>query len=660
MLRKYVPESVKNRILLSVTVIMLVTIAVPAVQFYKLFLRSTVEQMIEKGLQVHASISYALDARGQAMEMLASMVATNQTIVEYFAAGDRERLFEVTAPLYKDFQEKYQVNVFHYHLPPATSFLRLHKPEKFGDDLSSFRHTVTRANSTQKPLFGLEQGKYGLSSRAVVPITSNGRHLGTVEVGIALNDALLKQLKAIYKTEISLIAPDGAGFKYIAKTHNLTIPEKMFPYLKTLFASNTTASRQVAKDGKNLVTTYGPIKDFAGNTVAILAVPIDITANIAKAKKSVFFILAVCAVLLVGAILVVYFLFNSMVNRPINGLVKHMTKASQGDLTTTEKENKPTAQESDNEFVKLTSHFHLLLKSVATMVGDIAAGSKNLSEKSTVLMSVSGELASGATNTAERSQAVSAAAEEMSTNMNSVAAASEQAAANVNSMRSATEEISSTVNEIQHNTEQAKTITGTAVTQAEEISNKVDELGDAAKDIGKVTETITEISSQTNLLALNATIEAARAGEAGKGFAVVANEIKDLARQTADATGEIKNRIEGIQNSTYSTVEGIRKITGIISEIDSIVFSIASALEEQNLTMQELSANIQQAGDGIGEVSENVAQSSAVSGSIASDVVEVNNAANEISKSSEQVRNEASALQQLSAELQEMVTRFTI
>lgn len=90
MLRKIVPESVKNRILLSVTVIMLATIAVPALQFYKVFLRSTVEQMIEKGLQVHASISYALDSRGQAMEMLASMVAKNQTIIDYFEAGERK------------------------------------------------------------------------------------------------------------------------------------------------------------------------------------------------------------------------------------------------------------------------------------------------------------------------------------------------------------------------------------------------------------------------------------------------------------------------------------------------------------------------------------------------------------------------------------------
>ena len=132
----------------------------------------------------------------------------------------------------------------------------------------------------------------------------------------------------------------------------------------------------------------------------------------------------------------------------------------------------------------------------------------------------------------------------MSSNMASVAAATEETATNVNVMTTATEEITTTVGEIQQSTLSAKEITGDAVKQASDIVNKVDELGVAAQDIGKVTETITEISAQTNLLALNATIEAARAGEAGKGFAVVANEIKDLAKQTADATGEIKTRIE--------------------------------------------------------------------------------------------------------------------
>lgn len=135
----------------------------------------------------------------------------------------------------------------------------------------------------------------------------------------------------------------------------------------------------------------------------------------------------------------------------------------------------------------------------------------------------------------EKANSVAAAAEKMSVNMDSVAAASEETSVNVNMVAAAVEEMFTTITEIASNTEKTKTITGTAVIQSQNASTQIYELGVAAQEVGKVTETITEISEQTNLLALNTIIEAACAGEAGKGFAVVANEIKDLAKQTSDA-----------------------------------------------------------------------------------------------------------------------------
>jgi methyl-accepting chemotaxis protein len=191
-----------------------------------------------------------------------------------------------------------------------------------------------------------------------------------------------------------------------------------------------------------------------------------------------------------------------------------------------------------------------------------------------------------------RSNSVAGAAEAMSATMNSVAAASEQTATNVNMVASATEEMTATVQEIAHNSEKARTITESAVTQAGSASQKVGELGRAANEISNVTEVITEISEQTNLLALNATIEAARAGEAGKGFAVVANEIKELAKQTAQATQEIKAKIEGIQGSTAGTVNQIEQITGVINEVNEIVGTIATAVEEQAATSREITEQL--------------------------------------------------------------------
>lgn len=114
------------------------------------------------------------------------------------------------------------------------------------------------------------------------------------------------------------------------------------------------------------------------------------------------------------------------------------------------------------------------------------------------------------------------------------------------------------------------------------------ELASAADKLGKVTETITEISEQTNLLALNATIEA------GKGFAVVANEIKDLAKQTADATMEIKALIDNVQNTTAITGNGINSIPEVIGGVNDTIPGIATAVEEQTATTNEIVQNIAQ------------------------------------------------------------------
>jgi methyl-accepting chemotaxis protein len=144
--------------------------------------------------------------------------------------------------------------------------------------------------------------------------------------------------------------------------------------------------------------------------------------------------------------------------------------------------------------------------------------------------------------------------------------------------------MTATVWEIAQNSGKARVITETAVTKANSASKKVNELGQAALDIRKVTEAITESADQTNLLALNATIEVVRAGEAGKGFAVVANATKELARQIATATQQIKSRIEGIQNSTNETVVENGQISKVNDEVNDIVSTIATAVEEQSFS----------------------------------------------------------------------------
>jgi methyl-accepting chemotaxis protein len=185
-------------------------------------------------------------------------------------------------------------------------------------------------------------------------------------------------------------------------------------------------------------------------------------------------------------------------------------------------------------------------------------------------------------------------------------------------------------------------------------------LNQAAQAIGKVTETITTISDQTKLLALNATIEAARAGAAGKGFAVVAHEIKELARQTADATEDIKAKINGIQASTGATLDDLGRISRVIEQVSQIVNTIASAIEQQSSVTKDIARNVGEAATGVKGANEQVSQISNVALSVSKDIATVNQAAADISSGSGQVSTSAAQLSSLADELKALVGQFQI
>jgi methyl-accepting chemotaxis protein len=166
--------------------------------------------------------------------------------------------------------------------------------------------------------------------------------------------------------------------------------------------------------------------------------------------------------------------------------------------------------------------------------------------------------------------------------------------------------MASSVNEISRQVQDSARMAGEAVGEARKTNDRVSELSKAAARIGDVVELINNIAGQTNLLALNATIEAARAGEAGRGFAVVAAEVKALAEQTAKATGEIGQQINGIQSATQDSVNAIKEISGTIEKLSEISSAIAAAVEEQGAATQEISRNVQQAAQGTQQVSSNI------------------------------------------------------
>jgi methyl-accepting chemotaxis protein len=242
------------------------------------------------------------------------------------------------------------------------------------------------------------------------------------------------------------------------------------------------------------------------------------------------------------------------------------------------------------------------------------------------------------------SQQMSASADETATQANVVSAASEQVAANVQTVATGADEMGASIKEIAKNTADATRVATAAVKTAEATNETIGKLGQSSAEIGQVIKVITSIAQQTNLLALNATIEAARAGEAGKGFAVVANEVKELAKETAKATEDISRKIEAIQGDTKGAVAAIGQISSVIVQINDIQNTIASAVEEQSATTNEISRNLAEAAHGSTDITRNI-------GGVAE-------AARTTTAGATDTQKSAQSLERMSAELQGLIAQF--
>jgi len=507
------------------------------------------------------------------LTMSIKTIASNSNVVKYFEAKNRPALIKELLPLFQnELKPNYHIKQFQFHTFPATSFLRLHKPEKFGDDLSAFRGTVLAVNELHKPAIGIEVGRGGPGLRTVYPIFgSNKEYIGSVEFGGSLT-SMIDSISEIFQIDYA-IGIDKKVFKRARrfqglKTDIVKQSEIYYKFSSKLASDNirkmTNIKTGVTRIDGNIASQTFPIYDFLEQRIGYITTFKDLTAEYQNINnKLIDSILTIGGIMLIASILMVILLRIAI--NPLNNFIQILDSLTDGnsgrDLTKrlpeANKDEIGQASHSINKFISLTM----------TLIGDIkmkATGSiKNVNQASSLSKEIHHKVAEQnrlLIIIESLSDGVKSEATYSKTNLDETIKSIREESSLISLMLTELTNLNKTISEVSEDED----------TLADDIANLSHEL----KSIKDITDIIESISEQTNLLALNASIEAARAGSNGQGFAVIALEVQNLSERTKDALSDINKKIEQFDTVVKFLAKRVvissKKIQNLSTDIDEI------------------------------------------------------------------------------------------
>ncbi len=559
---------------------------------------------------------------------LAAAIGSQPSVQRNFAAQNRTLLENELLPVFKNLQQMAGIEQMQFHLPPAISFLRLHKPEKFGDDLSSFRHTVVETNRSKTSVSGIENGVAGIGIRGVVPVNWQGRHYGSLEFGLSLRQAYADAFKASQKADMVIYQATGQGFEKLVSTWQGTDLVNQSDLNQVM--SGTRMTTRIEQNDHEIAVLATPLKDYSDNTIGVMVIYADRSASVAAFKNAIATSSIVALLILLAGLLVSWILARGIIS-PIKRLNLALQNISQGEQDLRQR----LPIEGKNELSEVAKSFNHFVAKVEKTVLSVLDHVGELGEKAEYTFRITGE-------TADSMRRQQMSTEEVSTAMNEMSVTAVEIASHAAETANATEQAdqsSAHGNDVVNQTSEGISRLAAEVDQAAQVIRKLNEY---SENIGSILDVISGISEQTNLLALNAAIEAARAGEHGRGFAVVADEVRQLAQRSQEATGQIHGMIEQLQQGVIQSVEVIERshkeaektveqtqvarlaleeITEAMRKISDMSAQIASAAEEQTAVSDDINRHIVIISDGaietVGQTSNITAATSDIGNEIA-------------------------------------------